>query len=306
MTVTNLHTLYGVTVNTTVLGGITAQNVNMGVAVRSEARSGEPYARHQAVVGRAPSAGFTTEAVAAALDVAGVLGYDLSGGAGLILTAQKAADGGTRASGSVHRQYTMVHGLLVPTSLECSHGGDASLSYQAQAVYDGTNDPIVETDTAALPAGLADAERFTLGPVTLGAVALTEVKSLTINFGLEVRAEAADGDIFPTFSYIVRVAPSITIRGLNVEWLKSTNLPRAGKAATHANTTIYLRKRAVGGTFTADATEEHIKITAAGLAWVDEAFGGSADGAEISATLQPYYDGTNTPIVIDTTSALPE
>ena len=306
MTITRRHTLYGVTIHTTVLGGITAQNLNLGLQVRSEARSGEPYVRYQAVVGRAPTAGFTTEAVAAALGVCGVLGYDISDGDGLILTAQKADGGGTRAAGSVHRKYTMVAGLLVPTTLECAHGGDASISYQASVTSaDGSTDPCTETDSQALPAGMTDAERFTLGAVTVGAVSLPEVKNVSINFGLNVRVEGAGGDQFPTFVWIDTVAPSITIRGLDIEWLKSSNIPRAGKAATHANTTIYLRKRALGGSFTADATEEHIKISACGLAWVDDPFSDDGEGAEASVTIQPKYDGTNTPILIDSTSALP-
>jgi len=305
MTITNRHTLYGVTVNETVLGGITAQNVDLGLEVRGEARSGEPYARHQAVVARRPSAGFTTEAVAAALGVCGVLGYDLSGGDGLILTAQKAASGGTRASGAVHRQYTMARGLLVPTSLECADGGDASISYQASAVSaDGSTDPFVESDTEALPSGLTDAERFALGAVSVAGVTLSHVKNLSINFGVSVRVESAGGDLFPTFVWIDKVQPSITIRGLDLEWLKSTNIPRAGTTGTHANTKIYLRKRS-GSSFVADATEEHILLTAAGRAWVDDPFSDSGDGAEASVTIQPYYDGTNTPIVVDTTSALP-
>lgn len=307
MTVTKAHTLYGVVFNATVLGGITAQNISTGTTVRGEGRSGEPYSRINHLVGQKPGATFTSEDIAAALAVCGPAGVDIDGlAAGLILYAQAFADGGTRASGANHRSYTIYDGIVAPQQLRCTHQGDASIDYAALATYDGTHSPLVEADTVSLPAGLTDNARFTLGPITIGGVTLAEYRDLTIDFGIMVRSEGAESDIWDTFSYIVTYQPTITLRGIDVEWLKSTNIPLAGKAAAHADTAIYLRKRSDGGTFVADATAEHIQLTAAGLAWIPTPMDASGlDPAECTLMLRTKYDGTNLPIVVDTTSALP-
>lgn len=305
MAVDNKHSLFAVVVGSTTLGGISQQNISLGTEVRGEPRSGELYTRQQAMVAQAPRAGFTTDHIAAGLNLCGGSGLSISDLAnGLILHLQKMGKTGP-LSGSVHRKYTLVDGVMVPTTLSVSHGGDATLGFDMAATYDGDNDPVQIADDQALPTQSTVVQTFTLGPITIGAVTIDNLKSLEINFGLQVVTEGADGDIHPTEVGVVAVQPIITLRGIDPEWLKAANIPLTGKATTHANTAIYLRKRTATG-FVADATEEHIKFTADGLAYVDDAMSASGmDSAETSLILMPEYDGSNAPIVINTTSALP-
>lgn len=308
MAVTKAHTLYGVVAGATVIGGITQQNVNLGTQVRGEASSGEVYARFQSVVAQKPAATFTTLNVAAALAVSGLTAKAISAlsPATLLLWAQKIAEGGSRAGVTSHRSYTINDGILFPTTLTVGHQGDAVLPYGVAVTWDGTNNPVVLSESQTLTAGITDAERFTLGPVTIESIALSEVRELQIDFGLQVVTEGGDSDIWDTMAYIKAVQPAITLRGIDIEWFKdSGGVPLAGLPITHANTSIYLKKRAAGGTFVADATAEHVKFTANGLAHVANAFDANGDAlAECDLVIPLKYDGTLVPLVVNTASAI--
>jgi len=301
------HGLWAVVVDSTVLGGITALNVRSGSQVRGEPRSNEVYNRFLSLVEQKPVLTFTTEAIAAALDLCGVVGLDIDGLTnGLIYYAQQHDDGGTRKSGANHRKYVLRDGILIPQRLTVDHRGDASLDYMAAVTYDGVNDPITWSENQSLPAGIADSQRFTIGAVELEAKTLTHITHLELDFGITATPESADSDIWDTIVSIEKIAPTLRLRGKDPTWLKSTTIPLTGLAITHANTNIYLRKRSVGGTFVADATAEHIKLTMEGMATIDQVFDarGNATG-ETDVVVNGRYDGANTPIVVDTTSALP-
>ena len=162
------------------------------------------------------------------------------------------------------------------------------------------------TESQALPAGLTDAERFTLGPVTIESILLAQVRRFELDFGIEVKTEGSDSDIWDTYCSIESIQPTLTLRGIDLNWWKdSGGVPLTGKAATHANTKIYLRKRAAGATFVADETAQHIKFTADGLAHIDDGFSADANNkAEASLVLPMRYDGTNNPLVVNTASAI--
>ncbi|OHB82796.1 MAG: hypothetical protein A2V98_25890 [Planctomycetes bacterium RBG_16_64_12] len=300
------HGLYAVKIGSTVLGGITQQNVVTAAEVRGEASSGEIYSRIQSLVSQGFTPSFSTLAIAAALGACGALGASLAS-ANLILYAQKHQDGGGRASGSVHRSFTFVKGILAPKQLQVDHRGDATLSYDAVVVYDGVNEPLVIGDTVALPSlGSSQAERFTLGSVEIGGVTLTTKMSLSIDFGLDVISEGHDSNLYDTIASIRGQQTVLTLTGRNPEWIKSTNIPLYGKAGTHLNTAIYLRKRADGGSFVADETAEHIAMTACGFCVPENIFQASGkDYGSVGLRMPLKYDGTNAPLVIDVAAALP-
>lgn len=306
MSVSRKYSIYAVGVGTAVLGGITQQNVALGSDVQMEPTDAAVFGQFVSLVAQNPQAGFSTYHIASALDAVALAGQDISAlTGGLVLYANKHAAGGTRASGASHRSYTVNEGLVVPRTLSADHQGNFRLAYQALPIYDGTNDPYVVGDSATLPTAATDDERFTIGGVTIGGVALTQLRTVEIDFGVRAVPEGADSDIWPTFVSIEDIMPKITLRGIDPEWFKAANIPMVGKPATHANTTIYLRKRAQGGSFVADATEEHIALTAAGMVVVDDGFNGTGAGAaEATAVLTCRFDGTNDPITIDTTAAI--
>ena len=306
MGVERKHGIWAVDVGGSILGGISQQNVRTGTQVAGESTDGEVYVRHQSINEQKPVATWTTNWIATALALIGLTGKAIEDlGGGLSLYAQKHAKGGTRAGAGSHRKYNMTEGLILPQALSVQHRGDATLSYLAAATFDGNNDPVVPTDNVSLPGGLSGAERFTLGPATIESVSLPQIRSFELNFGLTAEGEGADSDIWDTIISIADIAPVFTLRGIDVEWFKSTNIPLTGKAASHANTAVYLKKRASGGTFVANGVAEHIKFTAAGLAHIEDAFDGSGnETGECSLVMPLKYDGANDPVVINTAAPI--
>jgi hypothetical protein len=239
------------------------------------------------------------------LDEIGLSGQIISG-AGMMLYGQAADEGATFKAGANHRQYNVNDGIVYPRRLTCDHQGDAEIEFEVVTRYDGSNDPITESDSVSLPTAATDNESFTLGSATVGNVTIGQITRLEIDFGIMARSIGADSDIWDTHSSIRAIEPKITLTGTDIEWLKSTNIPRTGQVATHANSIIYLRKRSTGATgFVANGTSEHIKFTADGFAVIENVFDDQDDDpAEVSLELTCRYDGTNAPITVDTTSAI--
>lgn len=304
------HNLYGVELADTVpvvLGAIESVNIRTGTEHRAETTSGALYPTHTSIVAQNPVADFSSYALQDCLDQVGVAGLSIADLAnGLNLYAYKHADGGGRMTGSNHRKFNILKGLVVPTRITCDHRGDAMISYNILPTWDGANDPVVESDASAVPSAPSDDERFTIGGASIGGVTIDEIRSFELDFGMNAKTEGADSHLHDTHASIVEVIAMLTLRGINLEWLKSTNIPRAGKAATHANTTLYLRKRLqTSAGFVSNATSEHIKMTMAGLAWIEDAFTGGQDNpAECSLRLVAKFDGTNLPVVFTTASAI--
>jgi len=305
MTVARKHSLYAAEIGGTLIDGITRQQVTTGAEVRGEVTSGQLYTRHQALIGANVGATFSTRNVATLLGVCGLTGVDLSS-SNLKLYAAKLADGATLTAGANHRKHTLAKGLLHLGRLACDHRGDATIDLAAIATSsDGTSDPIAVADSQSLPEGLSDGERFTLGPVTLESIAIPQLRSVELDFGVRAAAEGADSNLYNTHCSIAEIQPVLTLRGIDLEWLKATNIPLKGLDVTHTNTTVYFRKRDDGGTFVADGTAQHIKLTMAGLATIQDVFDGSGNkAAECSLVLPLKYDGTNSPVVINAASAI--
>ena len=288
------------------VGGITQLGLSTGTTVRGDALSGEVFNRFQSLISQAPAAQYTSLMVGLAIDQAGLSGTDVDGlTGGVQLHAQLHADGGTRGGATSHRKLSINDGILVPRRLTCDHQGDAAITYEVLAAYDGSNDPIVILDAQSLPTAPDDNQRFTIGPVTIESVTIDHIRGFELDFGLNASTEGADSEYWDRFVSVKTIQPTLTLRGVDPEWLKAANIPLLGKNATHANTAIYLRKRADGGTWVADNTAEHIKFTMAGLCYIDGAFDANGQAlGETSLVLQGVYDGSNDPIVIDTTSAI--
>lgn len=308
MTVSRMHGIYGVKLGASVIGCIGRTALRTGSEVRQESSSGEAYARFQALYAQKPMAEFQTRQLATALGLCALTGAALTSAAPLIVYAQKHTEGGTRTSGGNHRAFTINEGLLLPRRLSVEHQGDAVIDYEALATYDGANEPIALAENQSLPSLSDDNERFTLGPVTLhnGSSAFTfpQIRRLEIDFGIAAETVGADSDIWDTSSHIMEIQPVLRLSGIDTEWFKNTVLPLTGLNIGHASTKIFLKKRAAGGTFVADATAAHIKFTAAGLATIDGLEGSGTGLKECSLTLPMRFDGTNNPITMNLASAV--
>lgn len=317
MTVSAVHGLEAVKIDvndatTAVLSGVGGCRLGIENDLGAVATDGEVYNRFLSLVGQKLMASFHSLHIAAALAFTGAdcLRISATGGlkTGLTLYAKKQAQGGSRASGSTHNSFNIKQGILCPRRLTCDHQGHARIDFEALATYDGTNNPCVISTSVALPTNPGTPERFTLGPVTLDLngtpTAFTQFRGIEIDFGHQVESIGADSDIWDTFARVVETQPSLVFRGIDVSWFGSSKVPLEGIKIDHAGTEIVLKKRALGGTFVAGNVAEHILFTAAGMAVIETAFDAQGNAlAETNLRIPLYYDGTNAPLVIDTTYA---
>ena len=299
------------------LSAIASQSVVTGTEVTSDVDAGSPYPQHVAINAQKPSAQATTKDIVGGLDLLGVEGWPISATSvrpGLDFF-QLSIDPttGRPYTTSVHRRINIQRGIFVPTTLSVQHQGDAMLSASAFAIADPADTatigklPLNSFAAQALPTGIGGGSRHTLGSVEVGGIVLDCQISIEINFGISVTTEGCSSDIHDASLFLASAQPVISITGKNLaKYVSSGGIPLAGIAGTHANTEIVLRKRLqTSAGFVADATAEHVLITAAGLAYWDQVHSASGNGrVEDVLRITCRHDGTNTPIVIDTTHAI--
>lgn len=326
----NPHGLYGVFMDDTTnvfISGIRAMTINTGHEIESDPVSDSVYSQFQGLIRGNPGMLFTTLAINTALDKITASGMSIAALAGdggtpdnkLQFFAQKHTNEGGRASGSNQRRYSCRAGMIIPQTLVAEGQGDAAITCRAVVAHDGnaTYQPVYIVDGVALPTisgatgETSHNDRFALGPVTLESYALNSLQSVQIDFGIELDVLREGSEIYPTHVGISTIRPVITFRGVDPQWLDdhaatSSSVPWAGKQATYANTTIYLRKRAVAG-FVPDTgvgNDVHIQIKAVGTLVIDQAADWSGQGlSETVVRLVCQHDGTNNPLVIADTTA---
>jgi hypothetical protein len=214
---------------------------------------------------------------------------------------------GISTTGNADRSLLISAGVVVPRRISCDHQGSATISYDVVVVKESGNDAIVLSDTATLPTIAADGLRWTLGSAKVGNVALSNYTRLEIDLGNTVETRGVQSDVWDAYVEVRTHAPTITLTGIDPTWFAAAAVPIDGLACTQANTIIYLRKRDTDGAgFVIDATAEHIKFSAAGIATVRQAFTGQAQRfTEHSIMITCMEDASsNDPIVVNTASAI--
>ncbi|MEM9588517.1 MAG: hypothetical protein AAGA03_14630 [Planctomycetota bacterium] len=286
----------------TLIGGITQQTLMTETTQNAVATAGSAFAHHGEITQVSPRAQFTSLQVGAVLDVLGLTGACLAGGAlpGLEMWQLKKTPCGDIASGSVHRKMTIPNGLVVPRSLSVSHREDATIQAETIATFDGNNDPLIISPNEAAPAGLADLHRYTLGPMTVGGHAIAGNLSLNIDFGNSAAGDSGDSDPFDTHIEVAEIIPRITIQTRDVSKFAASLVPLRGLLGEHADTSFILRRR-VNGTADYSDAADNIRITARVMANFDQIF--SAQNyrrGEASLQMTALHDGTNAPLIIET------
>lgn len=304
------------TVSAVVLGGLTDVSVGTGTDVSGGPTMGSTFSEFEAISRQVPEISFTSRgSIATALANFGLLGTCLrdasNPGVGIEAYFQKRSECGTYVAGSNHIKKRIANGILIPTSLNASFAGDASVGYRALAVKESGLDALIITDSVALPSGGVIDERYALYDVRIAGVDYPAVQDVTIDFGIQIiRTGGASGNadelITPTHVAIQAVTPTITINTVDPEILLSAKIGLDGAAPVLADSRIRLIKRTDGGKFVSLATTEHILITMEGLATV-ETSGASNDKENATATITirgKSPDGTTHPISINTASAI--
>jgi len=263
--------------------------------------------RHTAINSISPVLSGSCYSLATVLGIIGTtgLGIDSDTNPGVTLTLALMTDMGQVSGGSSNKTYLIKKGVFVPRSLRCSSRGDATLDFEIYTVQKASNLPIV-IGTGSLPTLAVAEARWTIGPIDLGGVVLSDFNQIDIDFGLQITPEAVESAIYNKYIGVINQIPKITISGIDPGWWAAGVVPLNGLAVTHANSNLYFRKRTQDGAhFVVDGTAEHIKFTFAGLSSV-QAVGASATSlANTSLVIQPAQDSSgNAPLILDTASAI--
>lgn len=302
-----LHTIDQIELDAVAMGGLVRGSARAGITILREGSSGDPHVRHQAISERKPVATWESYHLKTWLSQLGLSGLEIDSlTSGLKLYLKKIEHGGTRASGANHLKYTITSGIILPRRLTVRHRQPGSISYDALVTYDGTNAVIQKAESASLPGSLTDSERYTLGPIALAGSTFDGIKDLEVDFGLQEITEGADSSVDDTEAAIADIKPEITIRGINPKWFGASYVPIDGLALGHATTSVYLRQYQEGGLIWANNQPKHIKLTIAGLAYLENAFDAQHNRpAETSLRIPLEYDGTNAEIVFTFDTTIP-
>lgn len=229
---------------------------------------------------------FDSLAIKTILDELGMSGICIktdTTGVGVTYFAQQYDDCGDPVAGSVHRSINIASGHIYPQQIQIDHRGNARLTVGVAILSkDQGNDVLTIIDTAALPTiTLGSSARWTLGKITIAGTVITKFRSVTIDFGNTITTGGVESNIDDDLVEVKTHEPVIRISGIDPTILQNATpsgvIHQRGTAIAHADTKVYLRKRAEGGAgdgFVQDATAEHLSFTMAGLANITQPFAG--------------------------------
>jgi hypothetical protein len=300
-----LHAMTAQSAAALYIDGVRGLSLNPGLRTVVEAGDGEVYGSFGSLVAGAPVARISSVDVKAVLDAVGLAGMLVDSDGthpGVELYQRRMAQGGTRASGSVHHKTTIANGLAVVRRISAQHQEAATVDVEVYARKDGSTAPLAFDEAAALPSHNAGPDAiWTVGPVDLNGTDIEGIESVDIDLGVDVLSEGKDSDVYPTFCSIRAIRPTIRLRTRHVDL--TTTLTEDGAYYAASQVIVYLRKRAEGGTFVADGTAEHISLTL-GKCRV-EVVGVEGDPKAIDVLITPWATiGSVDPIALDTTAAI--
>jgi len=297
-----VHSIYAINIGATLLGGITDVNASSGIEAGGKIANGQLYRYFNYVKSMKPQVGFKTLHALDALGLVPLTGLSLASSA-LKFFGQQKDCGGARPSTFV--SFLASYGLLYPKRLSCSTNEDAEAEFEALLTSDltGANDPLVfGSDT---PSGTfdvnADNKRYTLGTTSAAGVTLQNVTRVDVDFGITANVLKANSDVIAKRAWIDTIMPKITIDVEDISLLGASSFPLwsgtavTAKHATHANTSIQLRKRQLGGA--PYASSGHLTLTTDGLCYVSVIAKGTDQGNMAGQiVIESINDGTNAPL----------
>src|SRR5690606_4215397 len=282
---------------------------NVGFPTNAEVtddEAGDLYSSSQSLVNFSPVATITTKNIATILDNIGLNGQCV--GADKTITvadilSRRLETCKSPLTATPHIRDRVTTGLLRLGSLSASRGVDATITAMLDTFTDGNNAPVARTVGVAQVTPIIST-RFTLGLCKIAGVGFSEIEDVTLDFNVSITDKSpALGSVWADSAGVLTVRPVLTLRGRDLSRVATSLIELGANAATHANTLIQLIKRQNAASFVDFGTQEHIALTIAGLAVPEMLTSASANGRATNAIRLPaYFDGTNAPVVFDTTS----
>ena len=286
-----------------ILGGLTQVGLPQGADIAADIFSGGPWPQIVYTRSKRPTITFTTKNVAQILALTGASSLAVKTGGtytAIEVILAQLDDCGRTASGSVHRKIAYDFGCLFPRTLSVSSGQDAELTCEFISLSsDGATSPITIAGSQALPT-LPAVEVFAMHALELtGSISVGQKTQMSVDFGITANALQLEDGVYPQLMSVDQLIPRCNFTSHDVAKLDSGAIPEGGLPVAHASSEIWFRKRKPDAdVLYAKTAEEHLKITIAGLAHVEEISGSGNTPAALTGMITGEYDGTNSPIVV--------
>lgn len=302
MAYTPRYTLHAITINSTVIGGISGYSLDQGIVDGVEGHDGQVDPTFGSLSAQVLENKQTVKV--RTRDVYSVLNSIPIGGLALtnmVLYWQQLAQQGTRAGSSSHVKAVSSKGLAVNMGISPTHNRKVEAEFDIYLISsDGLAHPITWTTGESLSGTVSDFYEYTLGPVKNGS---TVIGNTGWNFspGYQMIHDATDGLPYPDFCSIAERMPGFTVDSPNMSAVASAAMAGGGTAAW----TFFLRRLASGGTRTANATANHIKMTVPSALYYNTSQNGSHPAtANAGITVKPTYNGSSDIVSWDLASAI--
>lgn len=287
----NVYSMYAFNTAGGLFDGLQSFNVSSELQRILNEGDGMPDQEFAAIMEAQPRLTFSTVKVSHALNICAFDGLAISATATAFF--QKRVNKGIMAGTLQHLRGTFTSGLLIPRRLSAVHGDEAIIEYELAILSsNGTSDPWTWTDSQSLSGSPVTDEKFTVGGATINNVALDSVRSIELDFGLELTNIGQGGEPYRTFVGIKKRKPSLIIETYDMTEL---NTYGTGGVGISSATNFTLDKIAQNGT--RSGTDITCTINE-GMVTIDDAGGSNDDDGQITRLrIDPTFDGTNDQLV---------
>ncbi len=285
--------IYQIDLDGTAVDAVSDHGIDSGLEIVRVRTDGLPHPKMTHVKTVDPSIDITSGAVHTIMNAIGtdiMKGLAITGAKTAVLYCQQVDNLGTRKANEAMKA-TVNQGLVIPTNLTASVDQAATVNCQIVPVYDGTNAPIATAISQTLTGSPAADEQFYSGPVYVNNVALDNVQSISIQFGIQIVKKKEGGSKYHVLAYIGNQEPVISVTTTDVEAFDAFKEGVAITAATYAQ----LVKAEPNGSYYANASVVHPKFTVNDGMIVAQKISGSPQSCEIN--IIPNKDAANAMIV---------
>ena len=198
----------------------------------------------------------------------------------------------------------MNEGIAVLRSIQAGLGDDVAV-IQAEVIptFDGTNAIVVIQASQALTGVPTLDESFTVGKLDVNGTEIEGVQNIAVDFGITLFVMQGDGDSVPTLIAIDQIAPRATISITKASFLATLGISGVVQGVT--DSFFYFRKKDQGGSEVANGVAEHIKFTMdEGMIMPGPSRVNQNGIVVLDVVLEPTFDGTAAPFVINTASTI--
>jgi hypothetical protein len=174
---------------------------------------------------------------------------------------QQVADLATRFSNASteHQRHRFTRSLLCWESIDANEGSLATINFKIMPTSADDSNPITITSGVAMTSTASVGAVYSLGPVKFESD-LYCVDKWSLNLGIQYETRFCSGGPHLRFAAVKTLTPVLTVTVPNQAQVLANW--STGGVGISTSVIAFLRKRSAGGINVANATEEHIAITA--------------------------------------------